>query len=81
MGTGVLLPFRYTSHINLQEARALKRELVKFASDPANSGLIRICLNDPRVLEGALPSSLFTSVLFANAGGLRPPTLPALFSF
>ena len=61
--------FRHTSHINLQEARALKRELVKFASDPAHSGLIRICLNDSRVCVGAFAKGRSSS--FRLNGCLR----------
>lgn len=46
--------FRQTSHINLQEARALKNEIVKRSSDPQQSGSIQLCLNDSRVVCGAV---------------------------
>ncbi|CAK9053588.1 Uncharacterized protein YMR196W [Durusdinium trenchii] len=45
--------FKQTSHINLQEARALKKEIVAIASDPKAAGTIQICLNDSRVVIGA----------------------------
>ena len=61
--------FRKTAHINLQEARALKRELVKFASDPANKGLIQVCLNDSRVCVGAFAKGRSSS--FRLNGCLR----------
>ncbi|CAE7267798.1 unnamed protein product, partial [Symbiodinium sp. CCMP2456] len=46
--------FRQTSHINLQEMRALKKELVKLAGNPTNSQCIFLFLNDSRVVCGAL---------------------------
>lgn len=45
--------FRQTSHINLQEARALKREIVRLSADFVNSSTIQICFNDSRVCCGA----------------------------
>ena len=45
--------FRETAHINLQEARALKREVVKLASDFDQGGSIQIALNDSLVVVGA----------------------------
>ena len=46
--------FRETSHINLQETRALRREISRFASNSENRGQIQICLNDSRVVCGAV---------------------------
>lgn len=45
--------FRQTSHINLQEARALKREIIRESSDFSLRKNIKICLNDSRVCCGA----------------------------
>ncbi|CAE7489091.1 unnamed protein product [Symbiodinium natans] len=61
--------FRKTSHINLQEARALKKELASLASDPANHGMIKICLNDSRVCVGAFAKGRSSS--FRLNGCLR----------
>ena len=41
--------FRETSHINLQEARALRREVCKLASKFESGGQIQVCLNDSMV--------------------------------
>ena len=46
--------FRQTSHINLQETRALRLELKKMLKDPKNIGCIQVALNDSRVLCGAI---------------------------
>ncbi|CAE7196758.1 unnamed protein product [Symbiodinium sp. CCMP2592] len=46
--------FRQTSHINLQEMRALKKELVKLAGDSTNAQCIFLFFNDSRVVCGAL---------------------------
>lgn len=46
--------FRKTHHINLQEGRALKREIVRFASDPGNLDSVQIALNDSMVVVGAV---------------------------
>ena len=46
--------FRQTSHINLQEMRALKREVIKLAGDPKNAHTIFLFFNDSRVVCGAL---------------------------
>ena len=46
--------FRQTSHINLQETRALRRELIRLASDPRRRGTLITCLNDSRVVVGAM---------------------------
>ena len=45
--------FRQTSHINLQETRALRREIALMAQDVTNHGSIQVCLNDSRVVVGA----------------------------
>ena len=45
--------FRETSHINLQEARALRKEIIRLAADPANHNLVILALNDSRVVLGA----------------------------
>jgi hypothetical protein len=45
--------FRESGHINLQEARALRRELKNFASDFNNGEKIQLALNDSRVVIGA----------------------------
>ena len=45
--------FRRTAHINLQEARALRREVVKIASAFENGGTIQIALNDSLVVVGS----------------------------
>ena len=46
--------FRETAHINLQEARALRREISQLARDPANHNTVQLCLNDSRVVVGAM---------------------------
>lgn len=46
--------FRQTSHINLQETRALRREVAAMSRDVKNAGSIQICLNDSRVVCGAV---------------------------
>ena len=46
--------FRNTSHINLQEARALRREIIRLTSDFDRGGVVQICLNDSRVVVGAV---------------------------
>ena len=45
--------FRETSHINLQEARALRKEVVRMAADPKHQGKVCIFLNDSFVVTGA----------------------------
>ena len=46
--------FRQTSHINLQEARALKREVALLANDVQSHGKVQLFLNDSRVVTGAV---------------------------
>ncbi|CAE7732232.1 osm1, partial [Symbiodinium sp. KB8] len=45
--------FRETSHINLQEARALRKEVVRLAANPASYNTVILALNDSRVVIGA----------------------------
>ena len=45
--------FRQTSHINLQETRALRREIALMAQDVTHHGTVQLCLNDSRVVVGA----------------------------
>ena len=45
--------FRQTSHINLQEARALKKEVARLAADPEYQNHVIIFLNDSFVVTGA----------------------------
>lgn len=46
--------FRQTSHINLQEARALRREVARLAKNRRSGNCIQICFNDSRVVCGAV---------------------------
>ena len=46
--------FKQTAHINLQEARALRKEICDLGSDPNSHGKIQIALNDSRVVVGAM---------------------------
>lgn len=45
--------FGESSRVNLQEARALRRELKNFAADFNNGEKIQLALNDSRVVIGA----------------------------
>ena len=45
--------FRETSHINLQEARALRKEVIRMAADRFHQGHACIFLNDSFVVTGA----------------------------
>lgn len=67
--------FRQTSHINLQEARALKREVVRLASDATNRSTIQICLNDSRVCCGAFAKGRSSSY---KLNGILRSLLPFL---
>ena len=67
--------FRQTSHINLQEARALKREVVKLASSPSNINTIQLCLNDSRVCVGAFAKGRSSSF---KLNGILRSMLPFL---
>ena len=46
--------FRQTSHINLQEARALRREVAIMASSGEYRDTVQLALNDSRVVCGAI---------------------------
>ncbi|CAE7035325.1 unnamed protein product [Symbiodinium sp. CCMP2592] len=61
--------FRRTSHINLQEARALRREIVKLTADFNNSGTIQVALNDSLVVVGSVSKGRSSS--FKLNGVLR----------
>lgn len=67
--------FRQTSHINLQEARALKNEIVKQSSDPGQTGRIQMCLNDSRVVCGAVAKGRSSSF---KLNGILRSMLPFL---
>ena len=67
--------FRETAHINLQEARALKREIVSMANDPSARGQIQICLNDSRVVVGAVSKGRSSSF---RLNGILRSMLPFL---
>ena len=68
--------FRETSHINLQEARALRRELRKLASDFNSGGLIQLCLNDSLVCVYAFSKGRSSSLKLNNIlRGLLPYTI------
>ncbi|CAE7727399.1 SMYD3 [Symbiodinium sp. CCMP2592] len=67
--------FRQTSHINLQELRALRREIVRLASRSSGEGLIKLCLNDSRVVIGAVTKGRSSSY---KLNGLLRTMLPYL---
>ena len=67
--------FRQTSHINLQECRALRREITRLACAPKTRRQIQICLNDSRVVCGAVAKGRSSS--FKLNGVLRG-MLPSL---
>ena len=67
--------FRNTSHINLQEGRALKQQIQQFCSDVRNSGLIQISLNDSRVVIGAFSKGRSSSF---RLNGILRSMLPFL---
>ena len=46
--------FRQTSHINLQECRALRREVARLCSSWCPTGRVQVCFNDSGVCVGAL---------------------------
>ena len=46
--------FRQTSHINLQECRALRREVAKLAGKLSSGAQVQICLNDSMVVTCAV---------------------------
>ena len=67
--------FRQTSHINLQEARALKKEVVKMSCDPSQRGSLQLCLNDSRVVCGAVAKGRSSSF---KLNGILRSLLPFL---
>ena len=67
--------FRQTSHINLQELRALRREIVKVAANNSAGGLIKVCLNDSRVVVGAVTKGRSSSY---KLNGMLRTMLPHL---
>ena len=65
--------FRETSHINLQEARALRREVCKMASKFERGGQIQVCLNDSMVCVFAFAKGRSSSLKLNNIlRGLLP---------
>ena len=46
--------FRETSHVNLQEVRALRREVRRLAACGEGRNSVLICLNDSRVVVGCV---------------------------
>ncbi|CAE7682844.1 unnamed protein product [Symbiodinium sp. CCMP2592] len=67
--------FRNTHHINLQEGRALKREVVRFASNPDNLDSVQIALNDSMVVVGAVSKGRSSSF---RLNGILRSMLPFL---
>eukprot|EP00439_Symbiodinium_sp_Y106_P075620 s2733_g15.t1 len=67
--------FRQVSHINLQETRALGREVRRLASGFSNGGSVQICLNDSRVAVGAVSKGRSSSY---KLNGLLRALLPYL---
>lgn len=67
--------FRHTAHINLQEARAVKREVVRLASAPLSRDRVHFFLNDSRVVVGAFTKGRSSSF---RLNGLLRSTLPYL---
>ena len=61
--------FRQTSHVNLQELRALRRELVRMAAAGEHQGTVVVALNDSRVVVGAVSKGRSSS--FKLNGMLR----------
>ena len=61
--------FRSSSHINLQELRALRREVVRMASDFAQGGQVQLALNDSRVTIGAVSKGRSSSYKVNGLGG------------
>lgn len=67
--------FRQTSHINLQEGRALKNEIKRLARDETSFGKIQLCLNDSQVICGAFAKGRSSSF---KLNGLMRGLLPYL---
>ncbi|CAE7427492.1 unnamed protein product, partial [Symbiodinium sp. KB8] len=69
--------YRKTHHINLQEARALKKELIKLSSVFENGGSIQVCLNDSLVVVGAFTKGRSSSF---KLNGIMRSLLPFLIA-
>ncbi|CAE7566198.1 unnamed protein product, partial [Symbiodinium microadriaticum] len=67
--------FRSSSHINLQELRALRREIVKLASNFEAGGQVQLASNDSRVAIGAVAKGRSSSY---KVNGLLRAQLPFL---
>ena len=67
--------FHNTKHVNLQEAKALKKELVSFARHFGNRGKIQICFNDSQVCVGAFAKGRSSSF---RLNGILRSLLPHL---
>ena len=67
--------FRQTSHINLQELRAFKRELCRIASSFSSTGRIQIFVNDSKVTVGAVAKGRSSSF---KVNGLLRSIVPFL---
>ena len=61
--------FRQTSHINLQELRAFKRELCRVCAQYSSKGRVQLFINDSRVVIGAVAKGRSSS--FKINGMLR----------
>ena len=58
--------FRETSHVNLQELRAWRREMMKIAAQGDHKGCIVVALNDSRVVVGAVGKGRSSSFRLNN---------------
>ena len=67
--------FRQTSHINLQEARAVKNEVKKLSREENSWGKIQVSLNDSRVVCGAFTKGRSSSF---KLNGVMRSMLPYL---
>ncbi|CAE7526448.1 unnamed protein product, partial [Symbiodinium pilosum] len=67
--------FKQTSHVNLQELRALRREVIRLAAHGKLRGTILIALNDSRVVVGAVAKGRSSSF---KLNGLLRGMLPHL---
>ncbi|CAE7434654.1 unnamed protein product, partial [Symbiodinium sp. KB8] len=67
--------FRETSHVNLQELRALRREVIRLVARGVCLGTVLIALNDSRVVVGAVAKGRSSSF---KLNGLLRGMLPHL---
>ncbi|CAE7224096.1 unnamed protein product [Symbiodinium sp. CCMP2592] len=58
--------FRETSHVNLQELRAWRREMCRIAASGGHRNCIIVALNDSRVVVGAVAKGRSSSVRLNN---------------